>query len=182
MLLLRLSFRRRLRLRRILSLWRRWLVALLRRRSERQTLTLLGRRGRFHLELFRHFHVRALDDLIEHFFALVLLDCAPRLVTTGTATFTGGDQDVARMHLFFGLSVLGFSAPTFKLDDVIAELGLDDVADLARLQREGSLFKLRRHHAVAEPFQLAAAALAAGIGRVFLGQLREILAGARPLQ
>ena len=61
------------------------------------------------------------------------------------------------------------------LDDVVAELSLDQVADLAGLQREGGLVELRRRLAARDEPEVAAA-LRARVLRVLPGQRREVLA------
>ena len=67
------------------------------------------------------------------------------------------------------------------LDDVVAELRGDDVADLARLEREGRLVERRHHLAAAEVVQVAALRGAAVRG-VLLGELGEVLARLGPLE
>jgi hypothetical protein len=54
----------------------------------------------------------------------------------------------------------GFFSPprTVQLDDVVAEVGLDHVADLARLHREGGILEGLDHRAAAEEVQVAALA------------------------
>ena len=64
-----------------------------------------------------------------------------------------------------------------RLDDVQAELGLDDVADLAGLERERRLLELLRHLAAAEEIEVAAAGLADFLVGVLVGELGEVLPG-----
>ena len=63
------------------------------------------------------------------------------------------------------------------LDDVQAELRLDDVADLAGLERERRLLELLRHLAAAEEVEIAAAGLADFLFGVLVRELAEVLAG-----
>ncbi len=65
---------------------------------------------------------------------------------------------------------------------MIAELGLDDVTDLAGLQGERGLFKRWIHLAASKPAQVSTLIFAARIARELLGQLGKILAGASALQ
>jgi len=71
--------------------------------------------------------------------------------------------------------VPGFFVGDF--DDVIAELRLDDVADLPWLQREGDRVELGHHPAAREEVEVAAVFRAAFVFRVLFCELSEIGAG-----
>ena len=81
--------------------------------------------------------------------------------------------DLRQLH-FFGRDFFA------ELEDVITELGRDDVADLVGIHGEGGGFKLRRHLAARESV-FAAFVLCARIFRIVLGELGEIFALAGPL-
>ena len=59
------------------------------------------------------------------------------------------------------------------LDDVVAELRRDDVADFARLERERRLIERRDHLALGEEVRVATL-LRAAVGRVLLRELGEV--------
>ena len=90
-----------------------------------------------------------------------------------------GGQDL-RLHLIQRLQVRGLLL--FDLNDVIAELGLDHVGDLARLQTEGRLFKRRHGHPALNHAQLAALLLAARVIGIGLGQCGKVSAALDLLQ
>jgi hypothetical protein len=68
-----------------------------------------------------------------------------------------------RMNLLLGLAIFCLRAFLFHLDDVKAELALDEVANLSGLQSESRLLEFRHHLSVAEPAEIAALILASGI-------------------
>ncbi len=70
----------------------------------------------------------------------------------------------------------------FGLDDVIAELGLDRIGDLAGVQREGCLVEFGHSDAVLEHAELAATLLRAGIVGVLLRERIPVAAGAKLLE
>ena len=90
-----------------------------------------------------------------------------------------GSQDLG-LHLIQRFQVRGLLL--FDLQDVVAELGLDHIGDLARLQREGCCFKRRHGDPALNHAQLAARILAARVIGVGLGQSGKICAAFDLLQ
>ena len=90
----------------------------------------------------------------------------------------GGEDGAA--HLVKGSGVRGLLL--FGLDDVIAELGLDRIGDLAGVQREGCLVEFGNGDAVLEHAELAALLLRAGIVGVLLRERIPVAAGAKLLE
>ncbi len=82
------------------------------------------------------------------------------------------DGDDLRLHLGDGLKVSGLLI--FDLQDVVAELGLDDAGGLAGREREGGLVELRNSLAGIEPAELSALSLAAGVVGVLGGEVGEV--------
>ncbi len=80
-------------------------------------------------------------------------------------------------HLFGDLGAHRLERPALaaahgvEADDVEAEVGLDDAADLADRQREGGLLEGRHHRAAAEPVEVAAGRGRAGVFGVRARQL-----------
>ncbi len=111
----------------------------------------------------------ALHDIFNHRFFFFLLDGVAGLVLwrlwwAKLIRRSGGNQNVPRVHLLFGLTVLRLSLFLFNFDYVITELALDDIADLSGLQSKRCFVEFGDHLAVAKPSQVAPFILAAGIG------------------
>ena len=84
------------------------------------------------------------------------------------------------MNLFDGLTAPGvLRAPLFELDDVEAELRLDDAAQLAGFKGEGGVLEGLDHHPAPEPAEIAALVLASRVARKLSCQRGKVFARAR---
>jgi hypothetical protein len=77
-----------------------------------------------------------------------------------------------RAHLLEGLALLA-ALDVGQLDDVVAELGLHQAADLALLQREGRVLERLGHRAAREEVEVAALRRRARVLRVLLRDVGE---------
>src|SRR6185503_16230453 len=107
-------------------------------------------------------NMRALYDLLQNLFLLLLFDRCSRLLAPGfwrsklpCSLPAFSNQNMASMHLLYRFALLILVSPPFEFDDVVSELSFHDVADLAGLQCKCSLFKFRYHLSFAKPTKVA---------------------------
>ena len=87
-------------------------------------------------------------------------------VMLGDAALEAGALDLGQRFFLRGMDAS-------HLDDVIAEVGLDDTGDIAFLEAEGTVLERLDHHAPAEEAEIAALGGRTRVVGILLGQLGE---------